>query len=264
MTTMNSTICNRPTIGEASSFLADYAGFLFGSGTTCVRLEKNVRRIAASLGLAVEMSILPQHINLTVRRRDSAEVVTSVAPIREVPCNFNAITRLSRLSWQLADREISFDKGVGQFYEICHERPLSPRLVLVLASAANASFCRLFGGDATAMTLVFAATFAGFFLKQTLAAKHVDARIITAVCAFVSTVIAAADGLFGLGSTPALAIGTSVLYLIPGIPLINSFSDMVDRHYICSFGRMMNVIVTLCSLSLGLCLGMWLMNVGMF
>ena len=38
--------------------------------------------------------------------------------------------------------------------------------ILWLTSLANASFCRLFGGDAAAMGVVFFATAAGYFLKQ--------------------------------------------------------------------------------------------------
>ncbi len=263
MTTMNSMTCDVST-GEATEFLANYSGLLFGSGSTCVRLEKNVKRMAQSIGLMAEITILPRHIHLTIRRAGSPEVLTSITSIRDVPINFNVITSLSRLSWALADREITFREGIERFGEIERMGGTAPGVVLLLVSLANASFCRLFEGDLTAMAIVFVATFAGFFLKQTMAIKHVDARIITAVCAFVSAVIASADNLFSLGASPMITLGTSVLYLIPGIPLINSFCDMIDRHYICAFGRLMNAVVTLCCLSFGLCLGMWLMNMGMF
>ncbi len=83
-------------------------------------------------------------------------------------------------------------------------------------------------------------------------------------CAFVSSVLAAAGYLFSLGGTPDVAMATSVLYLVPGIPFLNAFSDMVDGHYICFFSRMTDAAILTCCLSAGLCLGMKLMNVGMF
>ena len=70
--------------------------------------------------------------------------------------------------------------------------------------------------------------------------------------------------LFGLGSTPGIAIGSSVLYLVPGIPFLNSFSDLLNHHYICAFSRFMDAVVLTCCLSLGLCAGMAMMQVGMF
>ena len=70
--------------------------------------------------------------------------------------------------------------------------------------------------------------------------------------------------LFGLGGTSDVALATSVLYLVPGIPLINSFSDMLYRHYLSAFSRFADAAILTCCLSIGLCLGMLAMGVGMF
>ncbi len=136
--------------------------------------------------------------------------------------------------------------------------------VLLLASVANASFCRLFGGDAVAMVVVFIATLAGCYLKQILLYKGWDVRAVFMACSFVSSVLGATGILFSLGGTPFIALGTSVLYLVPGIPLLNSFSDMLYRHYVCAFSRFVDAVVLTCCLSIGLCGGMVFMNVGMF
>ena len=112
--------------------------------------------------------------------------------------------------------------------------------------------------------LVFIATLAGYYLKQVLCEQKTDMRIVFILCAFVSSVLGASDALFHLGQTPEIAIGTSVLYLVPGIPFLNSFSDMLAGHYICSFSRFMHAIILTCCLSLGLCGGMMMMGIGMF
>lgn len=83
------------------------------------------------------------------------------------------------------------------------------------------------------------------------------------ICAFLSSVIGATDMLFSIGSTPAIAISTSVLYLIPGIPFLNSFSDMLYRHYLCAFARFADAMVLTCCLSIGLCIGLSLMRANM-
>ncbi|MDE5689172.1 MAG: threonine/serine exporter family protein, partial [Duncaniella sp.] len=72
------------------------------------------------------------------------------------------------------------------------------------------------------------------------------------------------DALFHLGQTPEIAIGNSVLYLVPGIPFLKSVRDMLAGHYICSFSRFMHAMILTGCLSIGLCGGMMMMNIGMF
>ena len=240
--------CTIPTT-EMCAFLADYSSALFTSASTCIRLEKNVTRIAEAYGMTVEITILPRHIHLTVHDKEFHECVTAITSIGEGPISFDLNTRLSKLSWQIADGNVS--------YKNLFNLPF-------IVSCANASFCRLFGGDWIAMAVVFVATFLGYYLKIFLSEKKVDYRLTVVACAFLSSVLAAGDGLFGLSTTPDIAVATSVLYLVPGIPFINSFSDMLDRHYICAFGRLMNALVLTFCLSFGLGLGMLMMGVSMF
>ncbi len=142
--------------------------------------------------------------------------------------------------------------------------PANKYLVLLLASLANAAFCRLFTGDWAAVGVVFLSTLVGFYIKQVLTEHKFDVRLTFIICAFISSVLASTATLFSFGHTPNIAVATSVLYLVPGIPFINSFSDLLNRHYICAFGRFMDAVILTCCLSLGLCVGMLLMNLKMF
>ncbi len=254
----------QPTCRQLCLFLSEYAAWLLGCGATCIRLEKNVNRIAEAFDKHVDMCIMPRHIHLTVSSHDRHISFTAISSIRCKAISFDINTRLSRLSWEIADEKIDFTQVQHRFEVITKTPPANKWLVLFLASAANASFCRLFGGDLLAMGIVFVATLAGFYLKQILTENKVDVRIVFIICAFVSSVLGATDGLFGLGTTPGVAIGTSVLYLVPGIPFLNSFSDMLDRHYVCAFSRFMDAMILTACLSIGLCGGMFMMNVDMF
>lgn len=252
------------SLKEVCLFLSDYAAWLLGSGATCIRLERNVARMADALGCEAVMTILPRHIHLSVCPPDHSDSYTYITATRSTAISFDINTRLSELSWALADGKISFAEAKSQFAEIIRTPPADRHLVLLLASLANASFCRLFGGDWQAVAVVFCSTLAGYYLKQVLCEHKVDLRLVFIVCAFVSSVLGASDALFHLGTTPEIAIGTSVLYLVPGIPFLNSFSDMLAGHYICSFCRFTHAVILTCCLSIGLCGGLLMMNMGMF
>lgn len=244
-------------------FLADYAALLLGSGATCVRIEKNVGRMAAAWGVETAMTIMPRHVHLS-GALGQGEACTYIAAVKHPFISFDIVTRLSKLSWDVVDGELSPDAAMRRFQRIRHTAPANRWWVLCAAACANASFCRLFGGDFVAMGVVFMATLAGFYLKQVLTQSRLDMRVTFVLCAFVSAVIGATDKLFALGATPDIAIATSVLYLVPGIPFVNSFSDMIGGHYMCFFSRMTDALILTCCLSTGLCLGMFAMRVGMF
>ena len=161
-------------------------------------------------------------------------------------------------------RQQSWTAAVGRFGSIRETKPTGKREVLILTSLANASFCRLFGGDAVAMLIVFVSTLAGYRLKQVMLEDKRDVRLTFLCASFFSAVLSAGGHIFDIGTTPEIALGTSVLYLIPGVPYINSVSDLIYKHYLCAFSRFMDAAVLTACLSAGLCAGMLLLGLKWF
>lgn len=266
MKTMTTTLATHldpgpPTTQELGTFLIEYGSWLLGAGATCIRIEKNVRRIAAAYGRHVEITVMPRHLYLAIADDSSGGARTLMRSIASTPVSFNINSRLSELSWGIADGKITFAEAQTSFREIISSDSERPLLVLLLVTLANASFCRLFGGDLTAMCVVALATAAGYWLKQALLRRKTDLRVVVMLCSFVSAVLGSTDILFGVGSTPSVALATSVLYLVPGIPFLNSFSDLLDRHYICAFSRLTDAAVLTACLSIGLFAAMALESV---
>lgn len=250
--------------GEICSFLAAYSAMMLGCGATCIRLERNVRRMAKAFGRDVSTTIMPRHVHLSVWTPGLNDTVTIIASVPPVPISFNLNSRLSQLSWEVADCQLDLEQARDRYDRVIASDHQNKWLLLPLVAVANAAFCRLFNGDFTAMAVVFVATLVGYYFKTVLMGARLDLRVVVLVCAFVSALIACGAVLFNLGSTPMVAIGTSVLYLVPGIPFLNSFSDMLDRHYICAFSRFTDAMVLTGCLSAGLCAALMLMHVGLF
>ncbi len=247
---------------EAAVFLVDYAAWLYGCGATCSRITKNVDRIAQVWGLKFEMNILPGSIQFTTEVDDCSQVFIKKTPATGI--SFYKNTQLSKLSWGIADGKMSLNDAKEAFRKIITAPFTNKWVVLVLASLANLGFCRIFGGDAIAMGIVFIATLAGFRLKQILIEEHMDHKLVFLICAFFSSVIATSGYIFHLGDKPEVALGTCVLYLIPGIPYINSISDLLVGEYLVAFSRFMNALLLTFCLSVGLACGILLMNLQLF
>lgn len=245
---------------ETAAFLADYAALLSGCGSTCIRIEKNTRRMAEAFGMDCDIAILPTHIYVSVWGEQVADRRVAVRKTTSCGISFNLNARLSRLSWEVADKQLDFATAVERLVRIRETKPTGKYEVLLLTSLANASFCRLFGGDAIAMLIVFVSTLAGYRLKQMMLEDKQDVRLTFLCASFFSSALSAGGHIFQIGTTPEVALGTSVLYLIPGVPYINAVSDLIYRHYLCAFSRFMDAAVLTACLSAGLCAGMFLLG----
>lgn len=245
---------------DVAAFLADYASLLLGCGATAIRIEKNTRRMASVFGLGFDIFIMPAHVSVSVWQSDPGNAI--VAQRKTAPCgiSFNLNARLSRLSWEVADDHLGLEDARRRFDEIRTTKPTSRGEVLILTGLANASFCRLFGGDAVAMIIVFFSTLIGYRIKQIMLERHRDIRLTFLCASFFSATLSAAGHIFNIGATPETALATSVLYLIPGVPYLNSVSDLIYRHYLCSFGRFLDAVVLTTCLSAGLCAGMFILG----
>ena len=127
---------------------------------------------------------------------------------------------------------------------------IDPIFVLLTVGLANASFCRLFGGDWIAMGIVFTSTLVGFAAKQRMQAHGVNHFLIFIISAFMASLCASAALRFDCSAETALA--TSVLFLVPGVPLINGVIDIVEGHILIGCSRLINALLLIICIAIGL------------
>ena len=127
---------------------------------------------------------------------------------------------------------------------------MHPLFVLILVGFANASFCKLFGGDLISMGIVFSATLTGLYLKQQMQKKKMNHYIIFIVSAFVASLCASTALIFD--TTSEIALATSVLYLVPGVTLINGVIDVVEGYVLTGLARLTEASLLIVSIAIGL------------
>lgn len=107
-------------------------------------------------------SAFSENIILTISDNDTKETYSEVIDIPALPISFEKNAKLSALSWETYDKHLSLEELKDKYEEIIASPHIDPLFVLILVGFANASFCRLFGGDITSMGIVFSATITGF------------------------------------------------------------------------------------------------------
>lgn len=240
-------------IQELSNFLLDFATTLMGVGSHTSRVVRNVTRIAEAFGYSVDMTIFQKNITMTIKHSEDYSIRrTYVRRIPDLALNFRALSELSSLSWEAYDHYLPLEELRRRYVEIATRPRMSRWYVLFLVAFANAAFCRLFGGDLIAMALVWVATLVGFFVRQELASRKVNHMLMFVVCAFTASMITAVGIRFNWGTTEDIALASSVLFLIPGVPLINSILDILEGHVLIGFARAINASILIICIALGL------------
>ena len=237
---------------EATLFLAEYASTLMAVGAQTSRIQLNTVRMARSMGYHVNLLIFPKTLSITLQDGSLNHSYTYIKKTPGLPLNFKANMKLSQLSWTAFDERLPLSELWARLKAIVTERRESQWLVLLLASVANACFCRLFDGNLTSMAIVFVATLIGFLLRQQLTRRGVNHLAVFTLCAFVSTMVGVTDYLFFHGGTEDMSLGTSMLYLVPGVPLINGVMDIVDNHVLDGISRLTGALLLIICIAIGL------------
>lgn len=119
------------------------------------------------------------------------------------------------------------------------------------APLRGASFCRLAGGSFLEMGVVYGASLLGLVVRHE--AQH--RRFNPYLCVYLAALTAAlVSGAFMRLNPLAFehAFATSVLFLVPGVPLLNAISDLVDGNFLTGLSRMMHGLIISFCIALGL------------
>ena len=232
------------------SLIAGYSANLMGAGVHTSRVIRNSKRIGEAYGVDVKLSVFHKNIILTIIDNETGEACNEVIDIPAHPISFEHNSELSALSWEVYDKHLPLHEMADKFNKIISAPKIDPLFVLLLVGFANASFCKLFGGDIISMSIVFSATITGLFLKQQMQKKKINHYIIFIVSAFVASLCASTALIFD--TTSEIALATSVLYLVPGVPLINGVIDIVEGYILTGFARLTEAALLIVSIAIGL------------
>ena len=239
-------------VNELCKLLLEVGSLLMSAGANTSRIRMTIMRIANAYEYNAELLITHRALMLTVYDDEKDYFFSRLKRTSPHGANFKIVSGISRMSWSIVEKKWSLEK-VQEEIDRLKQLPHYPRLVILLmVSLAGASFCRLFGGTWIEMLVAFTATFAGLFIKQEATRKSFNPYLCIFFASFVSSMISGMVVWLKIGIHPDYAFATSVLYLIPGIPLINSLSDLLDGNIMNGIVRGINGLIIAFAIALGM------------
>lgn len=221
---------------------------LFESGAHCGRINRNVKRIADRAGFDIELVLNYSGISATVTsKKNPALSATKSRKINHYGAHFGVVTHTSLLTWQYYEEKVDFDTLENELHKTKNYPRHNIWLVRLFVGFACASLCLLSKGSYIDACFAFAAAFVGLIVKQEMINHQFNIMLANILAAFTTSMISGIDVYFSVGENPSVAVATAVLYLIPGIPLINAVIDLLEGYIPTAVARgVFGAIVLLC------------------
>lgn len=236
---------------DLGEVLLDVAELLMTYGASSNRVRLTVSRISQSFGFLSDLLIVNTAITLFLHK-DNEEAYNSLRRTSQPMVNFRKVSGISRMSWKIVESSMTLEQIKAELNLIKELTHFNRFVVLILVSVAGASFCRIFDGSPTEMAVTFVATFLGLFVRQELVKQKLMLYVTIYIAAFVSSFTAGLAGVLFPGETMEHAFAASVLFLIPGVPLINSSSDLLDGNILTGLSRGINALIIGFAISVGI------------
>ena len=205
-------------VNDIADFISRYVTHMLGAGVHTSRVVRNSKRIGEALGTEVRIHTSQKTATLTVCEKGGSTMSTRVLDIPGFPISFEWNADLSALSWAAYDNDMSLEAIQHKFDELISKPKINPWFVLFMVGLANASF------------------------------NH---YIVFIFSAFVASLCASSALSLGIESAE-IALATSVLYLVPGVPLINGVIDITDGHIQIGISRLVNALMLIVCIAIGM------------
>lgn len=232
--------------------LLEISSLLMVSGANTIRVNLTINRFATGLNFKTSFFISHKSIIMTLYQEDSTLGCTRVKNIPPHAINFSIISAISKASWDAVTENWTLDQISEEINKIKTQKRYPQIMVLVAVSLSGAGFCNIFNGDYLNMLVAFISTFIGLLVLRLTHREKFNVYIRIFLGSFIASLFAGFGIVFNIGAHPQTALATSILYLVPGVALINSFTDLIDNNIINGMVRFTTGLMTVLAIALGL------------
>ncbi|MCR4863499.1 MAG: threonine/serine exporter family protein [Ruminococcus sp.] len=222
----------KASLREKASLVGRLGSMMLSVGTSAWRVRASMNKISRALGIDCVADIGLMSIEYTCI--ENGETYTSALSLSNTGINTDKLNELENFADGFNERAGKY--SIAQFHRILdkfQEMPANYKAInLALASAlACCGFTFLLGGGIVEMILAFFGAGMGQFVRKKLIERHITllANVTAAVAAACTTYVSLmklAEALFDLSAVHQAGYICSMLFIIPGFPLITGGIDL--------------------------------------
>ncbi|HEY6142026.1 MAG TPA: threonine/serine exporter family protein [Flavobacterium sp.] len=232
------------------NLLTEIGEMLLTSGAHTARIIRNLERIAKGLGYNCELVLTYTGIVISIYKENKFKTHTLARTVSNKGLNFETISEISILSWTVLEKKISISEIRSTLDHIKSKTVYSNLQLYTLVPFASVALCMLFDGDWFQSLIVYIATLGGYYIRRSLISKQHNHLFAFFTAATTSTLIIHLLGRM-LNIQVEQALIVSVLYLIPGAVMINSFIDYLEGYFESGTARFIYSVMAILMIAFG-------------
>ena len=243
------------SLNRTLEVLLRFGAMMLRAGDTAFRVRDSVKMLGGRLGVE-SLSVQIALDGMTATGRRGGELVTITSEIGPPGINAWRISALEKLARE-SGTGLTTRTLADKLDAIEAAPPLrSIATVAIAIGLASGAFSFLNGGDSLGTAMAVVAGGFGQALRALLFRRRRNQYAVTALSAVVTAGLYCA-GIASLGATgfgPGHAAGFifSVLFLVPGFPLVASLLDAVQHQPVAAVSRLFYAIMILLAAAIGL------------
>jgi uncharacterized membrane protein YjjP (DUF1212 family) len=246
---------------DMAELLLKISAMLMTAGANTNRILLIINKFSALMHVDAQVFINHKAFIISLTDKRNGDKTTQVKRLPAHVVNFNTLSGLSQIAALAKKEKWSFEK-IKEEVDIIDMQPHHSRwLVLIAVSFAGAGLSILFGSDYYGFGAVFIGTFLGLFVKQIFHKRSFNTYLGTFAGTFISSLSTALILTLLPCNYPDVAIATSVLFSVPGVPLINSFTDFMDGYFLTGMVRFIHGLLYVLSIAAALFIILYLFNI---
>jgi uncharacterized membrane protein YjjP (DUF1212 family) len=225
---------------------------LMASGMPTQRAYDTLVEMARRLG-ANDVEVVISYEGLWVTIEAEGQKALGMAALPEFGVDFQKGILITQLCYQLQKEKLTILEVQEKLDAILALGSMGLWKGALLSGVGCAAVGQIFGGDLGAIGVVFLAASVGCGLWLFLMRPSFSLYAATVLAASLGGTIAGIGGLLGWTETPSMAVSASMLYLVPGVPMICGFLDILFGQVSVGVARLVHMVFA----SLAIAVGLW-------
>lgn len=240
-------------ISKKAELILTVGQLLVEHGASTDRVVRDMKRVAAFMGISEnKFHLHVMYTTLLLNISDGLRSHTSFRKCLKHGVDMRIISAVSKLTWRALREHYTLEEFEGNLKEIANQ----PRYYvlwqnLLATGIACGAFCTLFGCDFNAAIYTAVCAMLGKFVQIRCTHAGINEFVGIAAAAFTAT-LAAFFAHFLPTTTQWHPIIACALFLVPGIPIINGLTDLLNTYLLGGAAQFIKTLLIVGAMTFGI------------